>query len=110
VQGFGSLGLFANAAGSLTSIDVEQRKIRRAIGNQIECPRHVAGGADRFDAKTEKGVLEIDCNDRIILDDQNVIGQVVAGDGFHDLAGSSLRCGRCPGASPSGRPVADASR
>lgn len=78
--------------------DIEQGKIRRAIGDRFKRLRHASGGPHRLHAETQDGVLEIERDDRIILDDQHVAGHGVGRCGFHGLTDKrpeiALRAGK----------------
>jgi hypothetical protein len=104
-QGLASRGLCANAAGSLTSAPwpvtkangifsasrrsaiarlyfanqphIEQCKIRGAIGDHFERLGHVSRGPDHFHPEAENRVLEVERDDRIILDDQDIIRHAI---------------------------------
>ena len=86
VQPFGHRkALFADQA------DVKQRKIGRAGGDHAKRFRHACRGSHRLHAKANDGVLEIERDDRIVLDDQDVVGQSCERDGVPWGAGSDLR-------------------
>ena len=63
--------------------DIEQREFRRPVGDHIERLGHVRGGPHRLHAKPQNRVFEIERNDRIVFDDQHIIGHAVTGGGFH---------------------------
>ncbi|MGY4424191.1 hypothetical protein ACVWY2_006640 [Bradyrhizobium sp. JR6.1] len=63
--------------------DVEQREIRRALGDQFERAGDVRSGAHRPGAEAQDGVLEIERDDRIVLDHENVTGHAGIASGFH---------------------------
>ena len=88
--------LFADQA------DVEQGEFRRPEGDQFERLGHVCRGPHRLHAKSQERVFEVERDDRIILDDQHVVGHAVARGGFHVLASSGSKFwfggpGRSPG-------------
>ena len=70
--------------------DIEQRKIRGAIGDHLERAGYVSGGPDRLDPETKYPVLEVERDDRVILDDQDIVGHAIAGN-VHHLANKSSR-------------------
>ena len=85
--------------------DIEQRKIRGAVGNQSSALRHICRGAHRLHPETKNRVLEVERDDRIILDNQHVVGQASVGrGGFHDLAGQEVGCGRVEPGRPAPTP------
>ena len=67
--------------------------IRGAVGNQVERHRDTGGGADGLDAEPANRVLKVERDDRIVLDNQHMSGQILHGEGrravercgFHDL-------------------------
>ena len=87
--------LFANEA------DVEQREFRGPKGDQFERLGHVCRGPHRLHTKSQERVFEVERDDRIILDDQHVVGHAVARGGFHVLASSRSKfLVRGPGPKP----------
>jgi hypothetical protein len=99
----GSVGLCANAAGNATVVavtghehernsqriqplgdrktlfvdqpDIEQRKIGGAMGDHFERLGHASRGPHALHPETENRVFEVECDDRVILDDQDIVGQ-----------------------------------
>jgi len=57
--------------------DIQQREIRRVIGNHVKRLRHAPRAAHRLHPEAENRVLEVERDDRIVFDDQDVTGQAV---------------------------------
>jgi hypothetical protein len=88
--------------------DIQQRKIRRVIGDHVERLRHACRGAHRLHTEAENRVLEVDRDDRIIFNDQDVTGQAVKSGGVHDLLARWFRGDCVPRQKPGARPAAGA--
>src|SRR6202035_3295628 len=76
--------------------DIEQHKIRRAIGDHVERFGDVSRGPYPLHPKTRNRVLEIERDNRIILDNQHVVGQRrqrSGGGGVHRLTDKRYRTG-----------------
>jgi hypothetical protein len=77
--------------------DIEQRKIRSAIGDHFERLGHACRGPHALHAETENRFLEVERDDRVILDNQDIVGQdghAVERDRFHDLVSQAVNLDR----------------
>ena len=90
---------------SRTSATSSSAKSGALLVDERERARHAAGGTHALHAKAENPVLEIERDERVILDDQNVVGHSVGSGGFHD---PGLMIG-CPRRTPGGGLMAGAS-
>ena len=54
--------------------DIEQGKIRCAIGDHFKRLGHAGRAPHRVHPETKNRVLEVERDDRVILNDQHVIG------------------------------------
>ncbi len=70
--------------------DVEQGKVRRALGDHFERSRHASRRPHPLGPKTQNCFLEVERDDQVILDNQHVLGQVLGKRGIHGFAGEEF--------------------
>lgn len=83
--------------------DIEQRKIRGAVGDHLKCTGDVSRGPGHFHSETKNPVFEVERNDRVVLDDQDIVGYAIGGN-VHHLASKSSRIKHCTNSDRPRRP------
>jgi hypothetical protein len=63
--------------------DIEQRKIRGAIGDHLKRTADVSRGSDRLHPETKNCFLEVERDDQVILDNQHIVGHAIGRDVRH---------------------------